>query len=976
VKKDDWQEIRRIYDEAIELSPDARSEYLDQACAGNEALRSEVEKLLESDDDYLIERSIQESCEQPQLLTAGQTFSHYEIIRQLGSGGMGEVYLAMDLKLDRKVAVKILNDTFGKHEGNLQRFLQEAKAASSLNHPNVLIIHEVGENAEGHFIVSEFIDGKTLRQFMQDVPLDLSQILDISIQAANGLAAAHGVGLIHRDIKPENIMVRPDGYVKILDFGLAKLVEKRNRSFIGLNDETTRRNDTAKGIILGTVNYMSPEQAKSEKVDERTDIFSLGTVIYEMVTGRSPFKADTMSETFANLIRTEPLPVSRFATNVPDELQRIVSKMLRKNKDERYQTAKDVLNDLKDLKREIELRPSGANTEFPVRENATERMTSPMTVDTTSGKAGAGGKTWLVVATVLGLIAVGLITVWYLSNRKPADEPSLVTRATQITTWTGLDAFPSVSFNGNTVAFSSNRTGSFEIYVKQLISGAREVQLTTDGGQNFEPAFSPDGSLIAYHSKQKGGIWVVPVSGGSAKQVSDFGSRPAWSPDGTRLVFQSFPLTDLGFNASNAMPPSVLWIVSAKGGEPKRITEPGNPPGGHGTPSFSPDGKRIVFDSSDFNGGNVWSISADGGDAKKVADTAQDPVYAPDGKAIYMVGRGGQNGNRFVERVTLNGSNEPVGDPVKIFDASGTVMRQISIDAKAKRLFYSSLSTASNICSTSLSRRADPPGPEAVAMTQNANIRTLSPAFSPDGTKIAYQTFGTGIDSQIWMMDSNGENKVQLTTNGGLGPWWFPDGRHLSFRSIGEDGRLSLGSVSVEGSTEKKLLDFDADVSYFRVSPDGKQVVYQSKKDGISNFWLQPIGGGTPRQLTFDNESVSFPAWSRDGKWIAFQLTRGEDSQVGVVSSEGGEVVQLTSKKGQNWVYDWAPDNDRILFAGQRDGIWNVYSISRTTREEKQLTHFTKLNGYVRYPAWSPNNDKIVYECAETTGNIWMLELK
>jgi serine/threonine protein kinase len=291
-------------------------------------------------------------AEQKKLET-GKRFGHYEIIEQIGAGGMGEVYLAEDQKLDRRVAVKILNEKFSQDESNLGRFIQEAKAASSLNHPNILVIYEIGESDEAHYIVSEFIKGKTLREIFKAKTLKLSEVLDISIQIAGALCAAHEARLVHRDIKPENVMIRPDGYVKILDFGLAKLVEQKNKSILGLEDETAKQNQTAKGVIMGTVNYMSPEQAKGERVDERTDIFSFGVLIYEMIAGRTPFAGDSMSETFANLINAAPSPLSRFAANVPNEMQRMVSKMLRKNKDERYQTMKDVFGDLKDLRENL-----------------------------------------------------------------------------------------------------------------------------------------------------------------------------------------------------------------------------------------------------------------------------------------------------------------------------------------------------------------------------------------------------------------------------------------------------------------------------------------------------------------------------------------------------------------------------------------------------------------------------------------------
>ena len=359
---ENWRQIRIIFDDALRRKPEERQRFVRQACDGDKILFAEVESLLFSLDSagsFMETPAVVKVADvveaEAKQLERGKCFNQYEIIKQIGAGGMGEVYLAEDKKLDRKVAVKILNEKFSREESNLKRFIQEAKAASALNHPNILVIHEIGESGDAHYIISEFIKGETLREILGKSSLKLSEILDILIQVASALSAAHEAHLAHRDIKPENVMIRPDGLIKVLDFGLAKLVEQKNKSVLGLEDSTIAQNQTAKGVILGTINYMSPEQAKGESVDERTDIFSLGVVIYEMIAGKTPFASDSMSETFANLINSEPQPLVRFAANVPDELQRITSKMLHKKMDKRYQTMKDVLTDLKDLRENLSL---------------------------------------------------------------------------------------------------------------------------------------------------------------------------------------------------------------------------------------------------------------------------------------------------------------------------------------------------------------------------------------------------------------------------------------------------------------------------------------------------------------------------------------------------------------------------------------------------------------------------------------------
>jgi serine/threonine protein kinase len=351
-----WQKVREVFDGALRRQPEQRHNYISEACGHDEDLRAEVESLFssfEESDEFMETPAVSHVADmiesETKSLAPGTMFAHYEIIRRVGIGGMGQVYLAKDRKLDRRVAIKILNEKFSRDESGLERFVREAKAASALNHPNILVIHEIGESNDAHYIVSEFIEGRTLREVLTQSQLSMAEVLNVAIQIAGALAAAHEARLVHRDIKPENVMVRPDGYVKILDFGLAKLVEHENKVFIGLEDAATR-NQTAQGMILGTVNYMSPEQAKGEQVDERTDIFSFGVLVYEMISGRIPFAGDSLTETLANLINAEPQPLSSSASNVPEELERIVAKTIRKNRNDRYRTMNDVLTDLKDVR--------------------------------------------------------------------------------------------------------------------------------------------------------------------------------------------------------------------------------------------------------------------------------------------------------------------------------------------------------------------------------------------------------------------------------------------------------------------------------------------------------------------------------------------------------------------------------------------------------------------------------------------------
>src|SRR5262245_12339648 len=362
-----WGQIKEIYDCALDLSRDERQIFLAEACAGDADLRHEVESLLAAHANagtFLQSPAVEVAAQEivadedtppaPQLI--GRELANYRIVSLLGRGGMGEVYLAEDKRLHRKVALKVLPSRFTNDAERVRRFEREASAASATNHPNIITIHEIGQVDGAHYIVTEFIDGQTLRQWMQTAKLSLNEVVDIAIQVAQALEAAHSAGIVHRDIKPENVMVRRDGLVKVLDFGLAKLAEQQQpppgNDGIDSKAETLAKVNTDSGTVMGTASYMSPEQARGLKVDARTDIFSLGVALYEMIAGSPPFGGVNALDVIGAILQKEPAPVSQTAAEASPELDRIVSKALRKDRDERYQAAKDLLIDLKDFKGE------------------------------------------------------------------------------------------------------------------------------------------------------------------------------------------------------------------------------------------------------------------------------------------------------------------------------------------------------------------------------------------------------------------------------------------------------------------------------------------------------------------------------------------------------------------------------------------------------------------------------------------------
>ena len=459
MSEDNWHRAKQIFNSALDLDPAERRGYLASACNGEPALLQQVDDLLNSYESEFMEGPVvTDERTNDGRLSAGSKLGRFEILRLISVGGMGEVYLARDDKLDRHVAIKILNQKYEGNEENLQRFIREAKAASALNHPNILTIYEIGQTEDSNFIVSEFVDGKTLRRVCNERQLSLTEILDISIQISEALSTAHSARIIHRDIKPENIIVRNDGYAKVVDFGLAKLIPSQP-TFVGLEDETIRQNQTAQGLIMGTVSYMSPEQARGLPVDERTDIFSLGVVIYEMLSGRTPFAANSASEAFANLINKEPAPLSQ-QIDLPNDLARMISKMLKKEPDERYQTMKGLLADLRKLKDRLSIelrldRPSILESEkaTDVLPGATDNVVRTA-VELEQPRISSYSRLALAAAAVLLL---GILTfAWYW--RQPSAESQPQIKSLAVLPLNNLSGDPSQEFfaDGMTEALISN----------------------------------------------------------------------------------------------------------------------------------------------------------------------------------------------------------------------------------------------------------------------------------------------------------------------------------------------------------------------------------------------------------------------------------------------------------------------------------------------------------------------------------------
>src|SRR5215217_2962191 len=559
-----WQQVKQIFNSALMYRPEERGPFILQACSGDENLRSEVESLVASHeqsgsfiDKPALETAASVLAGERAELRSGQIIGSYEVISFISRGGMGEVYLAEDKRLGRKVALKLLPASFTTDEDRLRRFEQEARFASALNHPNIITIYEIRQAAGSHVIATEFVEGETLRYRLSRSALTLSEALNVAIQVADALSAAHKAGIIHRDIKPENIMLRPDGYVKVLDFGLAKLSEQAAPAVAA--EAPTIQVRTGSGIVIGTAGYMSPEQARGLGVDPRSDIFSLGAVIYEMIARRKPFAGDTPSDTLAAILKTEPPPLSRVAPGLPSELARIVNKSLRKDREERYQVVKDLWLDLKALKQELEFQDKldrsvaseGDGTGVMSPGEPTQALSGPrhttsrsaisnisesISVEIKRHKAGGA----LALLAILLIVGAGSFGVYKWLQREEPVAHFWDVKLTRLTnSGNAIDA--TISPDGKYIVYALSDRSKQSLYIRQ-VSTANDKEIVPPAPIGFfGMTFSPDGNEFYYAVKANldvGTLYRIPVLGGTPIKVLDRIDGPiSVSPDGKQFVF-------------------------------------------------------------------------------------------------------------------------------------------------------------------------------------------------------------------------------------------------------------------------------------------------------------------------------------------------------------------------------------------------------------------------------------------------------
>lgn len=883
----------------------------------------------------------------------GETIGHFRILSKLGTGGMGQVYKATDARLNRAVAIKTLLPDKVTDPERKRRFIQEAQAASALNHPNIIVIHDINEENGVDFIVMEYVEGKTLDALIPRGGMKLGDALRIAIAIADALAKAHSAGIIHRDLKPSNIMVADDGRIKVLDFGLAKLTDFAE---VGAGEATlTVRPETEDGVILGTTTYMSPEQAEGKKLDGRSDIFSLGAVLYEMVTGRRAFSGNSRTAILSAILREEP----KVPESLPSEMERLLRRALRKDPARRFQHMDDLKVALEDLREESD-----------------------------SGKLARVGpakshRGWLipaVVATVITAVAAGALVLWRESAGRTAPPPNV--RLSPVTSDLGITTTPAISRDGKMVAYASDRGkgGNLDLWLHPLAKGARPIQLTQDPADDDDPDFSPDGGQIAFVSKREpAGIYLMPALGGEQRLLVRGGLGPRFSPDGQWIAFS---------NGNGYLFESKVYIIPAASGKPLPVAAE---LGWAGFPAWSPDSKHLLVRG--MNGPNssesleYWVAPIDGGKSistgirKELGNRAQF-------RGLFSVDWSGKNPvMAFGSEVWTIELVQGAWRPRSLRQLAGGAGRVTNVRGDPSKFVVETSTSSAHLWRLPLDlRTAKVTG--AVQPVAMSGGEQAGPSSSADGRILAYiQRSAGGAELRV-LNTATGNERVFAVGN--LRPKVSPDGAKIAYSGFGALEGLHIAEVV--GGEPTELIPGKEPVMLFGWTPDGAKIVYYS---GSPIRWsLFDIATQRRSEIPIETQrgTPGTLQFSPDQKWAAFNLTRGGVAPMTVIAAPitdgkvapSAEWIQIS----EGSVFDaspwWSPDGSIVYYVSEVDRsrcLW-ARRVNPVTKQPSgppfPIFHAHERRRPIASAAAAlgpaVGKDSIVFAMEDRTSNIWIGE--
>jgi len=818
-----WNKVKSLTQEAKQRRADDREAYLEAIYQADPALGLDVISLMEPDETASSVGLIQNSGQQ-ELLTAGDQVGPYQIVSLLGQGGMGRVYQAKDPRLGRFVALKFLPEQLERYPHIRARFLQEARVAAALDHPFICKIYEIGEYGDRKFIAMEYVEGETLSEKLERDRPSLAETIRLGVEIADALEKAHQKSVIHRDLKPQNIMITSEGHIKLMDFGLARRVLSN-----GDTEESWRTTLGAGNLLVGTLAYMSPEQFQGEGVDHRSDIFSFGIILYELLTGTHPFRQPTKLETANAIARNRPAPFPEYS-KVPKDLQRVVVKMLEKEPDGRHQSVKEIRRDLIDVQNALQ-------------SEAADRERPP-----------ASWVSFAVVASVVVLVA--LILYWVKPFR---DTPPSPLNTVPLTSYPRQERWPSFSPDGEKVAFGWNGgpQNNFDIYIK-AVGSEDPTRLTVNSAQDMYPDWSPDGTKILFarlgaRTDRENGLFVIPANGGRETQLREGELRdPDWSPDSRHIAFTAVPKPPVGT--------SRIQLLSTTDLRERQITFP---PGNLSdtNPVFSPDGRFLAFVRwTGQEAGDIYLLDMETQQARRLTSRNRAVfglAWGEESRDLIFASNDGREGR--VWRVPVRG-----GEPV----ATEITAEILSLCFSPKRhlLAYEQSFNELNIWRM--------PGPRSTERARapsrliTSTQADLNPDYSPDGNKIVFSSRRTG-SSEIWGSDAEGQNLVQLTSLGlhSGTPRWSPDGRRIAFDSRPE-GDSDIFVMEPRGRSPFRLTDDRADDVIPSWSRDGKWIYFSSERTGKWQVWKVSLDDGQTVQVTHNGGWSA--AESPDGRYLYY----------------------------------------------------------------------------------------------------------
>jgi Tol biopolymer transport system component len=898
-------------------------------------------------------------------LQAGDQLSHYRIVSALGSGGMGEVYLAQDLTLERGVALKVLPAQLVRNDERLRRFVLEARAASSLNHPGIVTIHEIGsgevERAGGasgpiHFIAMERIDGHTLHELIHEEKEDLRRLLGYLAQAADGIAKAHAAGIVHRDLKPGNIMVSRDGFAKVLDFGLAKLTEAGPESE-NLSVAPTRPAETSAGTLLGTVGYMSPEQVRGKSVDFRSDIFSFGCILYEAVTRKRAFSADSAVDTMHKILHDAPVETQELNPKAPADLRRLVRRCLAKSPDQRLQSMKDLAIELREIADNFDSLSDSASSGSGI-----SAVGLPPQAPRSRAPLIGGAIAALLVITAL---AIGIPRLMDRgADKSMTAAPATALTVTSISGRAGVSGV-AISGDGRYLAYPVNASGLWSIWVRQVTTGS-EVQVVPPRKEFVGvPRFSVTGDYVFFLAEDPdrpttASLERVPALGGPSTRVThDVGYGFSLTPDGKGV----------GFVRPNFQSGKQTAIVrDLESGQEKTLATVSEPLIFEGPPTLSPDGRRFVTCIHTAEKGIHGQLATI--DATSLAQTRFGPTgweagtfqWFPDGKALAM------SAFKFgeIEQVQLFLVSYPDGRYRRITNDSNSYNEfGMTTDGRTIAAFRSA--RVSNVWSIPFVANARPK-----QLTFNSSSASAVGSFVVSADSSIAFSAASGHNTHLWTLDGTGQAPRQITpgANHEEVVRALPGGELLVARS-GADYTAHIYLMDRDGGNVRPLVSGTGE--WFQgLSPDGRTLLY-TRVDSLRTLFAVPISGGEPRVISSSYDyAMDVSPDNRTVAWFATQELEGSSRTCLVASLDGGAPVATFTWPPESFLPKWTPDGTAITFLARKDGASNLFLQSLAGGPPRPITQLTE--GNIDDYCWSPDGSRLVLErTIADVANLWSI---